>query len=60
MSRYSSEQLRAMAQEWVVDHIAGGEKSFQVVMQICLRTGLAADVVVHRIESLAQGVDCYA
>ena len=61
MPRYTRDQLRDMAQEWVVDHVAGGDKSFQVIMQLGLRTGLAADTIVEKIKALAEpGVDCHA
>lgn len=53
MPRYSPEQLKEMAQEWSVDRTAGGEKSFQVVMQLCLHTGLTPGDIVQRIERLA-------
>lgn len=60
MSKYSPEQLKEMAQEWVADHTAGGDKSFQVVMRICIATGMAASDVCAEIEALAKGIDCYA
>ena len=60
MPRYTRNELTEMAQQWVVDHTAGGEKSFQVVMQICLRTGTAANDVCDKIRALASGVDCHA
>lgn len=61
MPKYTRDQLRDMAQEWAVDHTAGGEKSFQVVMQLCLKTGLGADTVIEKINALAaDGVDCHA
>ncbi len=60
MSKYTPEQLKTMAQQWVVDHTAGGEKSFRVVMTIAMVTGLAVDEIVNRIEAMASGVDCHA
>ena len=61
MPKYTRDQLRDMAQRFMVDHTAGGEKSFQVIMQIGMRTGLAADTIVEKINALAQdGVDCHA
>ncbi len=60
MSKYSPDAIREMAQEWVVDHTAGGERSFQVAITLSIVTGLGIDEVVDRICALAQGVDVYA
>lgn len=60
MSKYTREQLTEKAQAWVVDHTAGGEKSFQVVMRICIVTGMAANDVCDKIRALAEGIDCHA
>lgn len=53
MSKYSPERLKEMAQEWVVEHTAGSEKAFRLVMVISIMTGLAPEEVVERIEAMA-------
>ncbi len=53
MSKYSTDELRARAQEFMVDHIAGGERAFRTVMQVSLFTGLSPSDVVTKIEELA-------
>ncbi len=46
MPKYNAEQLKAMAQTFLVDHAANGDKAFTVVMTISLRLGLAPDTIV--------------
>ena len=60
MCRYTREQLADKARMWVVDDAAGGDKAFQVVLQLSILTGLSCSLIVERIETLAAGEDCHA
>lgn len=54
--RYSTENLRTMAQTVLADKAQNGARSFQLVMQLCLITGLRAEDVLSRIERLKNAV----
>ncbi len=53
MPKYSPKQLKGMAQTFLVDHAANGDKAFAVVMTMSLRTGMSPDAIVGKIKELA-------
>ncbi len=53
MPKYNSDQLTEMAQTFLADHAANGDKSFHLIMVVSMLTGLAPDVILTRIEGLA-------
>ncbi len=52
MSKYTTQQLSAMAQTALDDKASGGHKYLQLVMTLCMMTGLAADEVERKIEAM--------
>lgn len=54
MSKYAPEGLNNMANIVLHDLAARGEKSYLLIMQVAVKTGLTAQEVVNGIARLAQ------
>ena len=55
MSKYTPEQLKQAATIVLEDKKKNGGRSFQLVMQMCIITGMKAEDVLARIETLTHG-----
>lgn len=52
MPRYTPQQLSAMATEAIQDRDASGHRYLQLVMTLCVMTGLSSQEVERKIEAM--------
>jgi len=53
MPKYTPKQLKSMAQTFIADRAADGDRSFRVIMSIALVTGMHPNLIVTKIKELA-------
>lgn len=54
MAKYTNEELKEMALEFVRDKNMGGMRALQLILTMSAMTGLDPDIVMARIDALAR------